>query len=84
MQTVTPYLMIDLLCNCSLGYFSQENEESKVYADEAFKKNEHLKRENDRLRNLSADLSQQVCSAKYIHPLPISCSKFTPLCFVVH
>ncbi|CAH3021550.1 unnamed protein product [Porites evermanni] len=37
-----------------------ENEESKVYADEAFKKNEHLKRENDRLRNLSGDLSQQV------------------------
>ena len=39
----------------------QENEESKVYADEAVKKSEHLKRENDRLRNLSADLSQQVC-----------------------
>ena len=43
-----------------------------MYADEAFKKNEHLKRENDRLRNLCADLSQQVCSVKYIHPLPES------------
>lgn len=39
----------------------KENEESKVIADEATKKSEHLKRENDRLRNLSADLSQQVC-----------------------
>ncbi|KAJ7387616.1 hypothetical protein OS493_000951 [Desmophyllum pertusum] len=37
-----------------------ENEESKVFAEEAAKKSEHLKRENDRLRNLSADLSQQV------------------------
>ncbi|CAH3109789.1 unnamed protein product [Pocillopora meandrina] len=37
-----------------------ENEESKVIADEATKTSGHLKRENDRLRNLSADLSQQV------------------------
>lgn len=33
-----------------------------MYADEAVKKSEHLKRENDRLRNLAADLSQQVGS----------------------
>lgn len=44
-----------------LLFLLKENEESKVIADEATKKSEHLKRENDRLRNLSADLSQQVC-----------------------
>ena len=38
----------------------QENEESKAFTDEALKKSEHLRRENERLRNLSADLSQQV------------------------
>ncbi|XP_020609857.1 nucleoprotein TPR-like isoform X1 [Orbicella faveolata] len=37
-----------------------ERDEHTVFVEEATKKSEHLKRENDRLRNLSADLSQQV------------------------
>ncbi|XP_074635323.1 nucleoprotein TPR-like isoform X3 [Acropora palmata] len=37
-----------------------KNEECKGQAEEAVRKSEHLRRENERLRTLSADLSQQV------------------------
>ena len=37
-----------------------------MFVEEAAKKSEHLKRENDRLRNLSADLSQQVWCKHYL------------------
>lgn len=65
-----------LVCICTLISWQQERDEHTVFVEEAAKKSEHLKRENDRLRNLSADLSQQVWCKCYLF-------SFHDLCYVV-
>lgn len=68
--------LICLFAFVTLISWQQERDEHTVFVEEAAKKSEHLKRENDRLRNLSADLSQQVWCKCYLF-------SFNDLCYVV-